>query len=124
MGLSSKGSFAKVWKLDRKEKFTSAHISISKKKQDGTYEQDFGGYVNLVGKAHADAANLDEGSRIKITDFDVSNSYNKDTKVTTTRVAVFAFEVADGTDSKPAPAKAASPAKKATVDEDDTDLPF
>ena len=76
-------------------------LSTSKKSKDGLkYDTDFSGFVNLVGHAHNKAADLKEGDKIKIGDFEVTNSYNKEKKVTYTNVAVFEYEIPGATTSK------------------------
>ena len=94
-----KDSFATVWETKTvSPTLTRARISITRKdKQTGEYVQDFGGYVAFVGTACATkAARLEEKSRIKLGDVDVSNRYDKQKNTTYTDFKVFGFELADG----------------------------
>ena len=134
MGLRSSGSYAKVWKIEPQERYTKVQISISKKNADGEYVTDFSGYVRFIGDAHRNIDSISEGDRIRIGDFDVSNSYNKETKTQYTNVAIFSFEPADGAQSaaptptteKKSAGKAKAKVKPAAFDpeSDDEDLPF
>lgn len=141
MGLRSSGSFAKVWKVEPQERFTKVQLSVSKKNQNGEYETDFSGFMRFIGEAHKKASTLKNGDRIKIGDFEVTTSYNAETKVTFTNYAVFTYEMADAvgqTNAPAAPAPAPEPAKKAAAkkaapkskpaafdaEDDDENLPF
>lgn len=93
MGLRN-GAYAKVWSIENKGKYSEARISTSKKKQDGSgYDQDFGGFVRFVGKAHE--TECKEGDRIKIVSCEVQNSYNAETKQTYWNPIIWEFENAD-----------------------------
>ena len=112
-----KDTFATVWEVEPiSDLVTKGRISISRKnKQTGVYEQDFGGYVKFIGSAAAKkAAQLKEKDRIKIGDVDVSNTYDREKKVTYTDFKVFSFEMADG-------AQPAQQPQTSTVDEGVTD---
>lgn len=90
------GAWAKVWSISPKEHYTEVRISTSKKKRDSDeYEQDFGGFVRLIGKANEKASQLEVNGRFKITDCCVTNSYNKDTKVTYNNFCIFDIEFAE-----------------------------
>lgn len=91
------GAYAKVWEVKAGNgNYTDARISISKKnRQTEQYETDFSGFVRLIGNAHQKAGSIKEGSRIKLGDCEVTNSYNKEKKITYTNYAVFDFESAD-----------------------------
>ena len=112
----SAGSYAKVWEVKRvAEKFTDLRISTSKKLEDGKYEQDFGGFVRLVGKAHKDATYINENDSFKIVrcgvvllrgDGDavgirvgVENHYDKEKKQTYTNFIIFEIETDDPKDA-------------------------
>lgn len=122
MGIKKDG-YAKIWKIDRKDNFTKVQLSTSKKSKDGLkYETDFSGFVSLIGHAHNKAADLKEGDRIKIGDFEVTNSYNKETKVGYTNIAVFEYEIPGATIPQNAPPVSShAPVDK---EEDPNDLPF
>lgn len=94
------GSYAKVWTVEPKtETWTKCRISISRKnKNTGEYEQDFSGFVDFYGTAAAHkAAGLNEGDRIKLGDVDVSNTYDKESKVTYTNYKCFSFDLDEQT---------------------------
>ena len=91
------GSYATVWEIKAgKGNWTEVKLSTRKKNRDGDYETDFSGYVRFIGDAHKEAEYLSEKSRIKLGECDVTNSYDKEKKVTYTNFAVFSFELADG----------------------------
>lgn len=120
------GAYAKVWEVSpMSDTSTKVRMSIShKNKQSGEYEQDFSGFVLCVGTATAKkAAQLREGSRIKIGDCDVTTKYDEQRKTTYTNFKMFSFEN-DGDESSPSPDRTAL---EPTVDEgeiDDNRLPF
>lgn len=121
MGLRSGGCYAKVWKIDRRERFTKIQASISKKVKDSDqYETDWSGFLNLVGAAHTEAASLQEGDRIRIEEFDVTTRYDKAKNVAYTNYAVFKYSNpnAQGASQQ----QSASP--DSPVDQDADSLPF
>ena len=119
MGFST-GSYAKVWSVEPgKGNFTKVRLSTSRKdRQTGQYEQDFGGFCTFVGQAHAAAQSLVPGDNIRLGDVSVTNSYNKETKVTYTNFNVFSFE--KGT----APAQHSQPTPVESAPDDEEKLPF
>lgn len=96
------GSYAKLWEIrERKEKYTDIRISTSKKnKETGNYEQDFGDFARLVGKAHEAAEDLNDGDRFKIIKCGVENRYNKEKKVTYYNFVIFEIEPVETEPSK------------------------
>ena len=92
------GSYATIWEIKKGTgNYTDVRISTSRKdKQTDEYVTDFSGFVRLIGDAHKNAGSLGEKSRIKIGDCAVTNSYDKEKKVTYTNFQVFSFEMADG----------------------------
>ena len=124
------GAWCKIWEVQPvSNTLTKLRISISRKKR-GTdeYAQDFGGYVACMGTAAADkASRLSVGDTIKLGDIDVSNTYNKEKKVTYTDFKVFSFEVGDAagdnTDGK-APGEVDSGEVEAPEDNSKGKLPF
>ena len=90
-------SYAKVWEVKTKaEKYTDAKISISKKnKQTNEYETDFSAIVRFIGEAHKKAAELTQGSKIKILNCETTNKYDKEKQTTYWRCIVFDFEFTD-----------------------------
>ena len=119
MGLRTGGCYAKVWKVEPKERYTKIQCSISKKvKNSDQYETDWSGFMSLVGGAHTKASNLKEGDRIKINEFEVTTRYVKDKGVTYTNYTLFDFEIQGNNQqqSKPAPDE--------PVELSEDDLPF
>lgn len=101
MGFRSNG-YCTVWEVKAgKGNYSDVRINTSKKnKQTDQYETDFSGWVRFIGDAHKNASGLKEKDRIKIGDCEVTNSYDKEKKVTYTNYAVFNFEMADGSTPK------------------------
>ena len=96
------GSYAKLWEIrKREEKYTDIRISTSRKnKETGNYEQDFGDFARLVGKAHEAAEDLNDGDRFKIIKCGVENRYNKEKKVTYYNFVIFEIEPVESEPSK------------------------
>ena len=126
-------SFAKIWEVQPKnDRWTKLRLSIShKNKQTDEYEVDFNGWVDCYGTDVATkASRLKEGDRIKLLNVDVTNSYDKEKKVTYWNPKIFDFEIADGASTEPAPAKKSKPASKSARayegenDVEDDDYPF
>ena len=120
-------SYAKCWEIiPGQGNFTKVRMSISKKnKETGEYDQDFSGYVMMIGPAHAKAQNLQPGDRIKLTEIDVSTVYKKELDKEFVNYKCFNFEMAD-----PVPQKleiANAPANTVEGDyepDDDDEVPF
>ena len=96
------GAYAKIWEVaPMSDTSTKVRMSVSRKnKQTGEYEQDFSGFVLCIGTAAArKAAQLREGSRIKIGDCDVTTKYDEQKKITYTNYKIFSFEDADSADT-------------------------
>lgn len=95
------GAYATIWEVKAgKGNYSDVRLSISKKnKQTDQYETDFSGFVRFIGTAHQNAGSLKEKDRVKIGDCEVTNSYDKEKKVTYTNFAVFSFEDANGNSS-------------------------
>ena len=109
--------FAKVWKIDKKDKYADLRISTSEKvEKDGNTE-----YVNsnwfarAIGKAFNQLKDINEGDRVVITKAKLSNEqYEKDgEKRSAFRFIVLEFEGKEDT-------------KATNVADDDSDesLPF
>ena len=79
-----KDSYATVWEVKKGNgNYSDVRLSTSKKnKQTDEYVTDFSGFVRFVGTAHQNAGALKEKDRIKIGDCEVTNSYDKEKKVT------------------------------------------
>jgi len=89
----SVGSYAKLWQIKEiKEKYSEVRISTSRKNKEGKYEQDFGGFVRMVGQAHEQINYLKEGDSFKIVRCGVSNTYDKEKKVTYNNFVIFELE--------------------------------
>lgn len=115
----AQGNFAKVWKVEQgKGNYLVAEMSTSKKNKDtGKYDTDWQNkFVRLVGTAKTQAESFKGGESVKIGRCDVTNSYDKDKKVTYTNYVVFNFDDANAsggnTNSKP------------TTDLGESELPF
>lgn len=95
------GAYATIWEVKNGSgNYTDVRMSISKKnKQTDQYETDFSGFVRFIGTAHQKANTLKEKDRIKIGECEVTNSYDKEKKVTYTKFAVFSFEDANGSNT-------------------------
>ena len=97
------GTYAKVWKTEDKGNYSVVELSTSKKnKQTGKYETDFNGkFVRFIGPAHTDIKKYGDGIKIKLGDVEVTNSYNKETKISYTNFLVFSFETEENTQTAP-----------------------
>ena len=63
-------------------------------------ETDFNGkFVRFIGQAHTDIKKYGDGIKIKLGDIEVTNSYNKETKVSYTNFLVFSFEAEESSAS-------------------------
>jgi len=120
------GAWAKVWKVDTvSDSMTKLRISVSRKdKESGEYEQDFSGFVAVVGTAAANkAASLHEGDRIKLGDVDVSTKYDKEKQKEYINYKMFSFELDDGEQNTSARTDPQPSVDDGEI-EDPTDLPF
>ncbi|MGI6069092.1 MAG: hypothetical protein ACOYBE_01565 [Blautia sp.] len=90
----SAGSYLKIWRVAREaDKYCDVQASTSRKNQDGTFENDFSGFVRLVGHAanQIKGKDLTKGG-FKIKDCGVTQIYNKEKNQTYTNFIVFEFE--------------------------------
>ena len=90
------GAYARVWEVTPvSDACTKLRMSVSRKnKATNEYEQDFSGFVMVVGAAAAkQALSLEANSNIRIGDCDVSTKWDPDKKVTYTNFKMFSFEV-------------------------------
>lgn len=92
MGLSSKGFWAKVWKIENCGNYHQCQISTSKKNKDGNYVKDYSGFVRLIGHAHNKANQIAVGDSIKVSNFELTNNYSKERGITYTNVAIFEID--------------------------------
>lgn len=94
MGLRISDTYAKLWNIDMKEKYSVVELSVSRKNKDGKYETDFSyKFVRFVGTAHQKLQGMTGDERIKILSGDISNHYDKEKNTTYTNYVVFDFEV-------------------------------
>lgn len=89
------GAYATIWAVEPKEKYTNVRLSTSRKNRDGTYDQDFGGYVSFIGDAHTAASGLKEKDRIKILECSATSRYDKAKNTTYHNYQVYSFEPAE-----------------------------
>ena len=121
----SNNTYAKLWKIEKvKDKnYYQGQISTSRKNQNGEYETDFSAsFVRFVGDAAKAAAKLSDGDRIRIINCGVTNSYDKEKKVTYTNYTIFECENANEGQQKPQKKSSTHSNKAQDVSEDD--LPF
>lgn len=113
-------AFAKVWEVQPDKNYVDLRISTSRKTDDGEYEQDFGGYVRVVGKdAIKQAKSLEEGDTIQIIGCGVSNKYDKKKKTTYYSFLIFEFIKPDEEEEKPKKKTSSRKSKKDEEDEED-----
>lgn len=105
--------YIKIWKIEKKEKFIKLQCSTGDKKQDGTYENS-SWFINLVGKAFDQGANLKENDTITIVQGKISNVYNKEKNTTYLNVVAFNIEAPESDNMEGFKA----------MDEGDDDMPF
>lgn len=87
------GSYATVWEIERKERYTKVILSTSRKNRDtGEYETDFNDYVTLVGDAHQMASTLKPRDRIRLGNVICSNWYNKEKRKKYYNFVAFSYE--------------------------------
>ena len=87
-----------IWAVEKKtDNVTRVRLSTSRKnKMTDQYEQDFGGFVDFVGKDTAlKALRLKERDRIKFGDVATTNRYDKDKGITYFNCYCYSFEPAD-----------------------------
>ena len=146
MGFSV-NSYARVWSVEDKGKYSIANISVSKKNKDtNQYEIKFqSNYVRLVGTAHDALKDVEipekGGVSIKISNCDVESNYDAENKKMYYNFAIFGLELLDDNNSggkkksSSKDAKSKKPPKTKTAkhkeeeeelsnDEDEDDLPF
>ena len=104
MGFSV-NSYAKVWSVEDKGRYSVVELSVSKKAKDengneikgadgkSVYNIEFSSkFVRFVGKAHELAKTLQKNDSIKILNCDVTNKYDKEKNTTFTNYVVFDAE--------------------------------
>lgn len=91
------GAFCTCWEvIPGKGNFTKVRMSNGRTNKDtGLYEQDFSGYVMMIGQAHAKAQKLKDRDRIRLGDVEVTTTYDKERGKEYVNYKCFDFEMAD-----------------------------
>ena len=114
--------FAKVWKIDKREKYADMRISTSEKiEKDGniTYENS-SWWTRVIGKAFNQLKDINEGDRVIITKAKMSNPpYEKDGK----KRNVFKFTVLEFESKEDTKEDTKAPENE-SVDDSEENLPF
>lgn len=96
----SVGSYLKLWEEKRRaDKYVDFQCSTSRKNQEGNYETDFSSIVRFVGKAFNQVKNAQPKDSFKILQCGVTNTYDKEKKVTYTNYVVFEVEAGNNNSS-------------------------
>lgn len=124
----------KVWSIEPAEngKTTKIRCSGSKKNREtGEYEQDFSGFVTLIGPANSKAASLKEGDVIRVGECEVTNRYDKEARREYVTYKIFDFEMPENTGAprtqaaSKTPTSMRAPGNGTTPDDGpDEELPF
>lgn len=113
--------YAKVWEIDKQEKYADLRISTSEKDKDGNYIYS-SWFARAIGKAFKNIDNIKPEDRITITKAKLSNTLYKDKDGNTKssfRFLIFEFECENNSQ------KAESAGIELPADGDsDEDLPF
>lgn len=116
------GAYAKIKSIEYKENYATGKITISKKVKNSNptkYYCSFSGYATFVGDAFH--CRPQEGQKIKITSYEVSNGYlDKDGNqkfLDKVKVAIFGYELQEDVPQ-------ASALPKFDLDIDESSLPF
>lgn len=122
----SQGSYLKVWEVKKVEaKYVDAQCTTSRKKDDGTYETDFSGFVRFCGKAFDDVKGANKGDSFKIVRCGVTQTYNKEKKQNFTNFVVFEVENGNSGQAKPTQTTTKDPSEFVNLpDALDEELPF
>ena len=116
------GSYATCWGVEPRGNWTKVRLSVSRKNKDtGEYEQDFSGFVMMIGQANAKAQRLKERDRIKLGDVDVTTSYDKEHNKEYINYKCFDFEMADAPQNQAGDRVDVNPAEG---DDETEELPF
>ena len=125
MGLRISDTYAKLWNIDMKEKYSVVELSVSRKNKDGKYETDFSyKFVRFVGTAHQKLQGMTGDERIKILSGDISNHYDKEKNTTYTNYVVFDFEVMSQKQQNPTTNNNSSQEFMNIPDNEDNEIPF
>lgn len=114
-------AYAKCWKIEPgRGNFTKVRMSVSRRnKETGEYEQDFSGFVMMIGNAHAMCSKLKEGDRIRLGEVDVSNRFDKERNREFIDYKCFSFEIEPDTQ-----AGTSDPDPVETGEESEEETPF
>ena len=125
-------AYAKVWEVKPSDngKSKQVRLSTSRKKEDGSYEQDFSGFVRFVGKANELDIKADD--RVQLLSVGVTNNYVKEKSTTYTNYTCFDAKIAEnngnsGTSGSTGTPNSSSPASDGFMnipDGIDDELPF
>ena len=128
------GAYATLWEVrpTKSDKVLSANVSISRKRQDGTFDDEFSQWVKLIGNAKKRGESITERTRIKILDCDVKAPYDKQERKTKFYdFVIFDFEDMNGNSSEKKSSSSGGtkqPAKRSAFeyegDTDEEDVPF
>lgn len=123
------GAYATVWEVrpTKSPKVNIARVSISKKNQNGEYDDVFSHWIKFAGKAKEVSDTITGMTRVKIDGCDVEAKWNAEKEVCDYSFVVFECERLDGATSGASPAAKNYPAKKSFNDEGDVDeeyIPF
>ena len=128
MGLRSNGFYATVWDVrPGKGNYIDVNLSTSKKdpKDNTKYITDYNGFARFVGSGAKElAAGLKRLDRIHVTEFEVTNHFDQDKKVTFTNLTVFAAEMIGQNRSTPTADSSPKGFMNIPDDVDEQGLPF
>lgn len=118
-GEQGRAIYAKVWKVEIKERYVKAQISTSRKLPDGTYSNS-SWFASFVGSCVENAKLLKPKDSIKILAGALSTSSGEDKK-SYTNMAIFAFELPEFNGSQSAKKVEVEPP---IYNDDSEEMPF
>ena len=113
--------YAKVWHVDRKEKYTDIRISTSEKDTDGNYVNSTW-FPRLIGHAHQKLKDLKEGDKTIVTKAKFTNEGYTDkdgNKKSAFKFLILEAESEDQNESSSKSSEKSAPAKDAGSTEED-----
>lgn len=114
------GAYATIWETKIVNGRLDARMSTNRKQQDGTYKQDWSGWVRLYGEA-TKLDGVPANTRIRLGDIDVTNNYDKAKGIAYTNYIMYTYSDADTHTNQPRQVNR----KPAPVVSDDPDaMPF
>ena len=133
-------TYATLWEIENKGKYSQARATVSQKVKDGVrafgpikngYETVFVGNVKLVGTAHtmAQAFEPGKGIRVKIANCSITGGYKYTKQDGTTAFApyqftIFGLETGDGSSAQKKKAEKSTKPKYNNYPDDDGGMPF